>query len=209
MSDIVLSFFLALVMAGNPTNTCQKFFVTAPDGYVNVRSSPQVKTGNLLVTLPSGSEVNISQKGKGWLKINLPLTGWLAQNQVSRISCDSGRNILMKLGLPTIEKLGKKSQQGDAKAAESLVKMSPYLDGVVEEVYAAVIAEWSQKNPQFLISILNRQNPTIRQGVLSSLDFGLGIATNPSRQKFEAFLKTLPPDSPTLRDWQRLIPSYP
>ena len=61
----------------------------------------------------SGSEVNISQKGRGWLKINLPLTGWLAQNQVSRISCDSGRNILMKLGLPTIEKLGKKSQQGD------------------------------------------------------------------------------------------------
>jgi hypothetical protein len=206
MPDVILSFFFALVIAGNPlipSNTCQKFFVTTPDGYVNIRSSPQVKTGNILVTLPSGSSVQISQRHKRWLKINLPLSGWLVRNQISLISCDAGHDLLMNLGLPTMSKLGKKAQREDEKTAEALVKMSPYVDGVSEEVYAGVIVEWANHNPNFLVSILNRQNPSIRQSVLASLDFGLGATDSPERQKFEAFLQRLSSRNPTLRAWQR------
>ncbi|WP_220186628.1 hypothetical protein [Nostoc sp. ATCC 53789] len=212
MSDIIFSFVFALVIASNPatpSDTCQKFFVTTKDGYVNIRSSSQVKTGNILATLPSGSSVQISQHRQRWLKINFPLSGWLIRNQISRISCDAGRDLLMNLGLPTMTKLGKKSQLGDEKAAEILVKMSPYLDGVSEEVYAGVIAEWANQNPNFLVSILNRENLSIRQSVLSSLDFGLGVINSPERQNFETFLQHLSPQNPTLRDWHQRIPVYP
>ncbi|MCU0535731.1 MAG: SH3 domain-containing protein [Hydrococcus sp. Prado102] len=212
MSDVVFSFFLALAISGNPatpSHTCQKFFVTTQDGYVNVRSSPQVQTGNLLATLPSGSSVEIIQRRQGWLKIKSPLSGWLAGNQVSRISCDAGRDLLMNLGLPTISRLGKKTQQGDKKAAETLVKMSPYVDGVSAEVYAGVIAQWASQNPSFLVSILDREIPSIRQAVLSSLDFGLGVMNSPERQKFENFIQRLSSQNPTLRDWQQRNPIYP
>lgn len=212
MSDIVFSFFLALVISGNPatpSNNCQKFFVTTPDGYVNVRSSPQVQTGNLLATLPSGSSVEISQRRQGWLKIKFPLSGWLAGNQISRISCDAGRDLLITLGIPTINQLGKKAQLGDKQAAETLVKMSSYVDGVAEEAYARVIAQWANQNPSFLVYLLDRENLSIRQAVLSSLDFGLGVMNSPERQKFEKFLKSLSSANPTLRDWQRREPIYP
>lgn len=212
MSDVVFSFFLALVISGNSataSNTCQKFFVTTKDGYVNIRSYPQVKTGNILATLPSGSSVQLSQRRQGWLKISFPLSGWLAGNQVSRISCDAGRELLMNLGLHTMSKLGKKAQLGEKKSAETLVKMSPYVDGVSAEVYAGVIAEWANQNPNFLVSILDRENLSIRQSVLSSLDFGLGVINSPTRQKFETFLQHLSPKNPTLRDWQRRNPVYP
>ncbi|QHG21031.1 hypothetical protein A6V25_34270 [Nostoc sp. ATCC 53789] len=87
--------------------------------------------------------------------------------------------------------------------------MSPYLDGVSEEVYAGVIAEWANQNPNFLVSILNRENLSIRQSVLSSLDFGLGVINSPERQNFETFLQHLSPQNPTLRDWHQRIPVYP
>lgn len=212
ISDVVFSFFLSLVISGNsatPSNICQKFFVTTKDGYVNIRSSPQVKIGKILATLPSGSSVQLSQRRQGWLKISFPLSGWLAGNQVSRISCDAGRDLLINLGLPTMSKLGKKAQLGEKKAAETLVKMSPYVDGVSAEVYAGVIAEWANQNPYFLISILDRENLSIRQSVLSSLDFGLGVINSPTRQKFETFLQHLSSQNPTLRDWQRRNPVYP
>jgi hypothetical protein len=212
MSDVIFSSLFALVIAVHPvapSNNCQKFFVTSSDGYVNVRSSPQVKINNTLATLPSGTAVQISQRHQAWLKINSPLVGWLSGNQTSRISCYAGRDLLINLGWPTISKLGKKSQLRDKKAAETLVKMSPYVDGASEEVYAGIIAEWANQNPNFLVSILDQQNPAIRQSVLLSLDFGLGVADSPKRQKFESFLQRLHPPNPTVRDWQKRNPVYP
>lgn len=208
--DILVPALFAFALAGNPAaNTCQKFFVSAPDGYVNVRSAPEVKTGNIVATLPTGSSIEFSQRRQKWLKIKAPLSGWLAGAQVSRISCDSGHDLLMKTGLPAIDTLGKKSELGDAKAAETLVKMSPYTDGVVEEAYAGTIARWANKNPKFLVSTLDRQTPSLRRSVLSSLDFGLGVADSPERQKFETFLQELSPRNLTLQDWRNRNPLYP
>jgi hypothetical protein len=204
-------FYLSLLLTGNSTviaETCQKFFITAPDGYVNIRSSPQIQGNNVIATLPSGSSVQLSERERNWLKIKLPLVGWLAGSQISRISCDHGRDLLINLGLPTIMKLGEKATNGYQKDAEILVKMSPYLDGIVEENYAIVIVQWANHNPRFLVSILDNQSQTVRQSVLSSLDFGLGSDIN-ERQKFENFMQNISPKSLTYIDWYRRNPVYP
>jgi hypothetical protein len=204
-------FSLSLLLTGNSivvAESCQKFFVTATDGYVNIRSSPQIQGNNVIATLPSGSSVQLSERHQKWLKIKLPLAGWLAGSQISRISCDQGRDLLIELGLPTIIKLGKKAAIGYQKDAETLVKMSAYIDGIVEENYATVIVQWANQNPKFLVAILDYQSPTIRRAVLSSLDFGLGTNTN-ERQNFEKFMQNISPKSLTYVDWYRRNPVYP
>ncbi len=204
-------FSLSLLLTGNSivvAESCQNFFVTAPDGYVNIRSYPQIQGNNVIATLPSGSSVQLSERHQKWLKIKLPLAGWLAGSQISRISCDQGRDLLIELGLPTIIKLGKKAAIGYQKDAETLVKMSAYIDGIVEENYARVIVQWANKNPKFLVAILDYQSPTIRRAVLSSLDFGLGTNTN-ERQNFEKFMQNISPKSLTYVDWYRRNPVYP
>jgi hypothetical protein len=175
---------------------------------VNIRSYPQIQGNNVIATLPSGSSVQLSERHQKWLKIKLPLAGWLAGSQISRISCDQGRDLLIELGLPTIIKLGKKAAIGYQKDAETLVKMSAYIDGIVEENYARVIVQWANKNPKFLVAILDYQSPTIRRAVLSSLDFGLGTNTN-ERQNFEKFMQNISPKSLTYVDWYRRNPVYP
>ena len=204
-------FTLYLLLTGNSiigTESCQKFFVTATDGYVNIRSYPQIQGNNVIATLPSGSSVQLSEGHQKWLKIKLPLAGGLAGSQISRISCDQGRDLLIELGLPTIIKLGNKAANGYQKDAETLVKMSPYIDGIVEENYTPVIVQWANQNPKFLVVILDRQSPTIRRAVLSSLDFGLGTNTN-ERQNFEKFMQNISPKSLTYVDWYRRNPVYP
>jgi hypothetical protein len=204
-------FSLSLLLTGNSivvAESCQKFFVTATDGYVNIRSYPQIQGNNVIATLPSGSSVQLSEGHQKWLKIKLPLAGWLAGSQISRISCDQGRDLLIELGLPTIIKLGKKAAIGYQKDAETLVKMSAYIDGIVEENYATVIVQWANQNPKFLVAILDYQSPTIRRAVLSSLDFGLGTNTN-ERQNFEKFMQNISPKSLTYVDWYRRNPVYP
>ncbi|MDB9396361.1 hypothetical protein [Microcystis aeruginosa] len=204
-------FTLYLLLTGNSiigTESCQKFFVTATDGYVNIRSYPQIQGNNVIATLPSGSSVQLSEGHQKWLKIKLPLAGWLASSQISRISCDQGRDLLIELGLPTIIKLGNKAANGYQKDAETLVKMSPYIDGIVEENYATVIVQWANQNPKFLVAILDRQSPTIRRAVLSSLDFGLGTNTN-ERKNLEKFMQNISPKSLTYVDWYRRNPVYP
>ncbi|MBD2599568.1 MAG: hypothetical protein IM507_02970 [Microcystis sp. M20BS1] len=86
--------------------------------------------------------------------------------------------------------------------------MSPYIDGIVEENYATVIVQWANQNPKFLVAILDRQSPTIRRAVLSSLDFGLGTNTN-ERKNLEKFMQNISPKSLTYVDWYRRNPVYP
>ena len=65
-------FTLYLLLTGNSiigTESCQKFFVTATDGYVNIRSYPQIQGNNVIATLPSGSSVQLSEGHQKWLKI--------------------------------------------------------------------------------------------------------------------------------------------
>jgi hypothetical protein len=214
-SDVIQKIFfpvlLTLALVGETTaaeNSCQKFFVSAPDGYVNIRSSAAIKLNNIVATLPTGSSIELSQRRQRWLKIKSPLSGWLVGNQISRISCDAGTDLLLKTGIPAIGKLAKQAELGDSKAAEALLKMSPHVDGVVAEAHGEAIAGWAENNPRFLVSLLDRQTPAIRRAALSSLDFGLGAVTNSQRRKFETFLQQLPRSNPTLKDWRARDPVY-
>ena len=146
---LALAFFSAVKPGNTDNNNCQSLTVTASDGYVNVRSEPQVEKGNIVGVLPSGREIEPQSQSKGWYEIDSPFAGWLAGNQVATISCDSARDILADVGHPTIEKFGKKAAQGNADTADTLAKMAPGVDGVTAEVYASAIAFWAKENPCF------------------------------------------------------------
>jgi hypothetical protein len=209
----VFPVLFSLVITSTPTTnpntySCQHFFVTALDGYVNVRSSPQIQTNNIRGVLPTGIPVHIVGRKNHWLQLNAPLSGWLARNQIYRVSCDQGNQLLIKVGLPKIKSLGLKAQNGDQKSAETLIKMSPYMDGIIAETYSHVIVSWASKNPKFFVSLLGRQTLDIRQSALTSLDFGLGLTTSSERSAFETYLKSLETTNIIRRDWQGRNPIY-
>jgi len=201
----ILPLFLAWTMAASPpvtvAKTCQGYYVSAPDGYVNVRTSGQVKSDNIKAVLPSGMVVTPKRRSGRWWSIQAPLTGWLAQTQVSYLPCDQGQRLLWEVGIPAITRLGRQAQNGDRQAAETVIKMAPYVDGVVQEVYAETLAQWAQQNPAFLVSVLGRQAPSLRQSVMTSLDFGLGETDRPQRQAFENFMQGLPQTNIVRQDW--------
>lgn len=65
-----------------PTTTAQTcYVVTAPNG-LRVRSQPNGQdTGNLL---QPGTEVTVTSQQAGWLQISVPISGWIAQEYISR-----------------------------------------------------------------------------------------------------------------------------
>ena len=56
----------------------------------NVRSSPEVKEGNVVATLDNGSFVSIQKRENGWFQIrhdgSEPIEGWISQN-LTKTSC--------------------------------------------------------------------------------------------------------------------------
>ncbi len=205
---IALAFALTIFSVGKPGNTdsnnCQSLTVTAADGYVNIRSEPMVKTGNIVGVLPSGSEIETESQSKGWYEIESPFNGWLAGSQVAMVNCDRARDILADVGHPAITEFGKQASQGDEVAADTLAKMAPGVDGVTGEVYASAIAFWAKEKPCFLIKVLERQDLTTRYRALYALDFGLGSADSPARQQFELVIERQDPHNLTALAWKDL-----
>lgn len=201
----IVPLFLTWTIAGVPAFTvsqaCQGYYISAPDGYVNVRTSKEVKSDNIKAVLPSGLAVTPNVRSGRWWFIQAPLTGWLAQTQVSYLPCDQGQQLLWEFGIPAITRLGQQAKNGQGQAANILVKMAPYVDGVVQEFYAGVLAEWARQNPQFLVSVLGRQTASLRQAIINSLDFGLGTVNHPQRQAFENFMRRLPQTNLVRKDW--------
>ena len=66
---------LSLIIGEQPVaaEQCEQFAVTASDGYVNVRSFPEVQKGNISGVLPTGSSISVSTNRQGWWQINSPL----------------------------------------------------------------------------------------------------------------------------------------
>ncbi len=197
----------ALVTQPAFANSCQKWAVTAADGYANVRSTAQVKEENIVGTLATGTGIEPVSHHQRWLQIRSPLTGWIAGSQIAQISCDDAVKLLFDKGLPTITRLGKQAAQKNQQAAETVIKMAPSVDGVTAEAYAVAVATLAAQNPTFMVSILQQQSSTIRRAFLNSLDFGLG--ESPERQNFEKFLTQLPPDHLIVRDWQCRDKAFP
>lgn len=60
--------------------------VNDPNPPLNVRSSPEVKEGNIVGQLNNNTFVPVVEEKNGWLKITAPLEGWIAKNR-TRSSC--------------------------------------------------------------------------------------------------------------------------
>ncbi len=215
---VALTLF-SLVKPGNTdSNSCQTLAVTATDGYVNIRSEPMVKKGNIVGVLPSGSEIEqgssarfprheqvlleTENQSKGWYEIASPFTGWLAGNQIATVDCDRARELLATVGHPAITKFGKQASQGDNAAADTLAKMAPGVDGVTAEIYASAIALWAKEKPCFLIEVLDRQDLTTRYRALYALDFGLGSPDSAARRQFESVIEKQEPNNLTALAWK-------
>lgn len=60
--------------------------VNDPNPPLNVRSSPEVKAGNIVGQLNNNTFVPVVEEKNGWLKISDPVEGWIAKNR-TRSSC--------------------------------------------------------------------------------------------------------------------------
>ncbi len=185
-------------------DSCQKSVVVSRDGYVNVRSSPQVIKDNVIGTLPIGlSFEQIRPPYYGWVNIRTPFFGWIKDSQVSTLSCDAATKLLLEEGLDTISRFGKQAITGNLTSAEIFLRMAQGLDGFVAEVYLSSVTDWASQNPSLLVSVLQRQSSVIRQSVLDTLNTGLGTKESPERIQFEQFLKTLPTNHIIVQEWKK------
>ncbi len=55
--------------------------VDDPEAPLNVRSSPEVKEGNIVGQLNNNTFVSVTDEESGWLQITNPVTGWVAKNR--------------------------------------------------------------------------------------------------------------------------------
>ncbi|EKV02824.1 SH3 domain-containing protein [Leptolyngbya sp. PCC 7375] len=185
---------------------CQTIIVDDPDGFVNVRSSPQVRQDNLVRSLLNGTEINTIQQQSGWLHIDSPIEGWVDSNRTA-FCCASYIHTFEVHKVLVIGELGQQATTGDLEAAESLIKL--WTDGAYAEAQAAALAAWAGENPQFLISVLAPQPQALRQEILLLLNYGLGEDGSQARQNFEVALEQLPGDHPIVQAWQNRLPYSP
>ncbi|MEM1168392.1 MAG: SH3 domain-containing protein [Cyanobacteria bacterium P01_H01_bin.35] len=78
----------SLVVITPPTSECKisMAIVDDPEAPLNVRSSPEVKEGNIVGQLNNNTFVSVADEQSGWLQITNPVTGWVAKNR-TRSSC--------------------------------------------------------------------------------------------------------------------------
>ena len=198
---LIFCFFIGNTNQIVKAEECEKFAVTASDGYVNVRSSPRVEPDNITGTIYTGGEIAVSTKSQGWWQINSPLSGWVAGNQVGKISCQSALDLEYDIGFPAMDRLAEQAIEGDLQAGVTLIKMSPILDGSAVEVYAEAMNEWANKNPNLLLSLLNQESSTIRQGTLVLIDYGFGSGISVQRQQFEKIINQFFKNTKVQDDW--------
>ncbi|MFM7440376.1 MAG: hypothetical protein ACKO2V_17560 [Snowella sp.] len=184
-------------------DSCQKSVVVSRDGYANVRSSPQVKKDNIIGTLPIGLSFEQVRLRNGWVNIRTPLSGWIKDSQVSKLSCDAATKLLLEEGLSAISRFGKQAIAGDSTSAEIFLRMAQNLDGIVAETYLTSLTDWASQNPSFLVSVLQQQSSIIRSSVLDDLNAGLGLKKSPERVNFEQFLKTLSANHLIVQEWRK------
>ncbi|MEA5572685.1 SH3 domain-containing protein [Calothrix sp. UHCC 0171] len=180
--------------------TCQKVVIDDPDGYINVRSTPEVKANNIVRSLLNGTQIRVLKERSGWLQINSPIQGWVAKNRTA--ICCAVHNRDIQTSLQTISRLGEQATQGNRSAGESLVKM--FVDGAFAESQTVALVKWAGKNPRFLVNILDGQSQALRREVLRSMRYSFDIEPG-ARKNFEVALAKLPHNNPTVQDWAYVL----
>jgi hypothetical protein len=198
----VLSFILVTPLPSVGARECRGFFITAVDGYVNIRSTPRINSANIIGTWYGGGGIKIIRQNSDWWQISFPIAGWISRSQVGQGSCQNAQRMRDTVGHPTIKALGKKAIAGDANSAQILLKMSRGMDGETLEIYAATITNWVEYDASFFVSTLSKQSNPVRLSVLEVLDFGLGSDSSSRRSSFESVLRTLPRNNIVVNEWR-------
>lgn len=184
-------------------DSCQKSVVVSRDGYANIRSSPQVKKHNIIGTLVIGMSFEQIHRRYGWVNIRTPVSGWIKDSQIARMSCDAATKLFLEDGLSAISRFSKQAIRGNLTAAEIFLRMAQGLDGIVAETYLTSLTDFVSQNPAFFVSVLQQQSSLMRQAVLDDLNTGLGAKKSAERLKFENFLKKLPENHLIVQEWRQ------
>jgi predicted secreted protein len=70
-----------VVMPSIPDCEIKMAVVADPEPPLNVRSSPEVKEGNIVGQLNNNTFVSVADEQMGWLRITSPVAGWVAKNR--------------------------------------------------------------------------------------------------------------------------------
>ena len=162
----------------------------------NVRSEPEVRPGNIIGTLKNGTTLTVVGQQNSWLRLGTPQRGWVAISTTA-VSCvpPGGRT---SDAFKTIPQWGDRAIEGDRLAADLLARYSLQADGAIAEALSTALARWAQKNPKFLVTVLDGQPAEVRRRSVSLLEFGLDA---PAKQQFGNRVSQEPPTSATRQLW--------
>jgi hypothetical protein len=170
---------------------CNRYAVSASDGYTNVRSEPRVSDANLVAALPAGAIVDLSPKAsspgaerKGWQHVDSPVAGWIHGSQLTAVGCEGSVPGSRDAGLDAIVRLARQARSGDQGATRSFLAMSRGIDGALAEVYVDEISDWTLHEPSTLAAALKDQSEPIRDDALKMIDLGLAGVSLEKRGRF-------------------------
>jgi tetratricopeptide (TPR) repeat protein len=104
-----------------------KTVVKDPDGYVNVRSSPKVRSDNIVQRLLNGTVLDVVDENNGWLKIIAPIQGWVAKNRTIQ-SCEQPKINNQQIDAffqQGVEKIQQENYEGAIKDLTEVIRLKP------------------------------------------------------------------------------------
>jgi len=163
----------------------------------NIFSNPEEQSSEVLDELPNNTEVGVTGYQNGWLQISSPTDGWVFLGATT-VSC--GDTAAIETVVSNVDRLKEQAIGGDRLAADTLVRYAFQADSAGAEIALGAMVEWAQTNPALLISVLDEQPQSVRNGVLSLLKISLPLE---AQSTFEAALTEQNAESPTVQEWER------
>jgi hypothetical protein len=129
----------------------------------NVRSTPVIKSNNILRRLKPFTFINVINNQNGWLEINTPVRGWVSVD-LTLASCGNYTRPSQK----GFKKLVVNSLSGDKKSFDLLVRFTyQEVDGVWADILdSETLDELLQKQPDLFIMTLDNQTESGRREFL-------------------------------------------
>jgi hypothetical protein len=190
--------FIIPICAMAVENDCAILRVSTQDGYANVRSTPQVVTGNIVGAMPDGMELKPRRTEKDWIKVETPLSGWIHRTQAKDCAFEDETS---DASLRAVMRVAQRAAEGDRTSMSALLRLSRAMDGSLSEGYGEAVAELAGRHPKLLIDALSTECTEVRRSALELLQFGLGKGPSAERQRFESAVAKLPSKHAVLIAW--------
>jgi hypothetical protein len=185
---VVFLVILGIVQGPAVAGDCNRFAVTAGDGYTNVRSTPRIESDNLVAAFPTGTVVGgvdgADKEAPAWIQVSTPAWGWIHNSQLMSIGCDGSAAISPDSGLQAIQRLASKARAGDRRASASFLAMARGVDGSLADAYLDEISDWAAEQPATLATSIMKQPAVIREAALEMVDLSLEGASLETRGRF-------------------------